>query len=188
MFQAEYVEFDPLEEYWGYSGSVNGAECIVKDTGAVGAVFVDSYPLNSILNQNVGFYVSYQYEKGNTLPFEIMASEATTATLVGCFAIEGDKVSQIGPDGEYSNLIKVNGQSLNYSPMSLGNTFAEYTLGTIQLTEGLNVIEIVVNNSSSAMGGTYKAVSFMTDYIKLTNYGSATFTWSPIYDNLEVVY
>ena len=108
-------------------------------------------------------------------------------TLIGSFAIEGDKVSLVGPDGEYSNLIKVNGQSLNYTPMALKNEFSEFTLGTIQLKEGLNVIEIVVNNESGAMGGTYKAVGFMTDYLRLADYGDASFTWSPIYDNLEVV-
>lgn len=187
IFQAEYVEFDPLQEYWGYSGSVKGAKCIVQDTGTIGTVMVDKYPLNSVLTSNKGYYVSYQYEKGNTLRFEITSSKATSATLVGSFAVEGSP-RQIGPDGEYSNLIKVNGESIDYSPIAIQTTFKEYSVATIQLKEGLNVIEIVVNNSSGAMGGTYKAVGFMTDYIKFTNYGDATFTWSPIYDNLEEVF
>lgn len=186
-FQAEYVQFDPNKEYWGYSGSVRGEKCIVPDTGAVGTVMVDNYPTNSVLSGGKGYYVSYQYEKGCTLRFEIISSKATTVSLIGSFAIEGNAVSSIGPTGEYSNLITVNGQSLNYSPISIKNEFSEFNLGSIQLKEGLNVIEIVVNNSSGAMGGTYKAVGFMTDYIRFADYGDAEFTWSPVYDNLEVV-
>lgn len=187
VFQAEYVEFDPLKEYWGYSGSVKGASCIVKDTGSVGTVTIDQYPTNSVLKEHFGYYVSYQYERGCTLRFEIESSAAVTATLIGSFAIEGTP-RQIGPTGENANEIRVNGTALNYAPMTLQTTFAEYTIGSIQLKEGTNVIEIVVANSSTAMGGTYKAVGFMTDYIKIADHGSAQLTWSPIFDNLEVVY
>lgn len=189
IFQAEYVEFDPNKLYYGYSSSVLGANCIVADMGRAGTVMVDNYPLNSVLTApRKGYYVTYQYEYGCTLRFEIVSSAATKATLIGSFAIESDKIrGTIGPDGAYSNLIKVNGQSIDYTPMSLTDKFAEYTLADIQLKEGVNVIEIVVNNSNTDMGSTYRAVSFMTDYIRLSNYGSATLSWSPIYDNLEVI-
>lgn len=189
IFQAEYVEFDPNKKYYGYSAEVTGANCIVADIGRAGTVMVDEYPLNSVLTApRKGHYVSYQYENGCTLRFEIVSSQATTATLIGSFAIESDKINApIGPDGKYSNLIKVNGQSIDYAPMTLSDKFAEYTLADIQLNEGVNVIEIVVNNSNLDMGSTYRAVSFMTDYIRLENYGTASFRWSPIYDNLEVI-
>lgn len=185
VFQAEYVYFDPNKEYWGYSGSVRGQKCIVKDGGTVGTVMVDDYPLNSKLTDHYGYYVSYQYEMGCTLRFEINSSKATTATLVGNFAVENEKISNISNAGDYSNLIKVNGQSIDYS-LNLSLIFQEHTVGQIQLQEGLNVIEIVVNNSNTILGGTYKGVGFNTDYIKLVD-TDATFTWSPIYDNLEAL-
>lgn len=188
VFQAEYVEFDPTWIYYGYSSSVLGARCIVPDLGQTGAVMVDEYPLNSKLTApRNGYFVSYQYEFGCSLRFEIMSSEATTATLIGSFAKESDLIDVIGPTGDSSNLIKVNGESINYTPMALKREFAEYTLADIQLKEGLNVIEILVNNNNTVMGVTYRAVGFMTDYIRLANYGTASLSWSPVYDNLEVV-
>lgn len=185
VFQAEYVYFDPNKEYWGYSGSVRGQKCIVKDGGTVGTVMVDDYPLNSVLTSHNGYYVSYQYEKGCTLTFEINSSKATTATLKGSFVVENQLISQIGSSGDYSTLIKVNGTSIDYS-LNLSLVFQEYTIGTVQLKEGLNTIEIVVNNSSTVLGGTYKAAGFNTDYIKLDDC-DAELSWSPIYDNLEEV-
>ncbi len=185
VFHAEYVEFDPNKAYYGYSGSVNGAACIVKDTGTVGTVVKDDYPLNSALTAHNGYYVSYQYEMGCTLRFEIVSSKDVTVTLAGNFAVEGG-AKTIASTGENATLIKVNGKSIDYS-LNLTPVFAEHTVGAIQLVKGINVIELVVNNSNTVMGGTYRAVGFMTDYIKFTNYGDATFTWSPVYDNLEVV-
>ena len=41
-----------------------------------------------------------------------------------------------------------------------------------------------MDNDNTVMGGTYRAVGFMTDYIRLAD-ADASFTWSPIYDNLE---
>lgn len=188
VFQAEYVEFDPNWIYFGYSSSVYGANCIVPDQGQTGTVMVDDYPLNSIVTTaGKGYFVSYQYEYGCTLRFEITSSQAAAATLIGSFAKESDLIDVIGPTGDNSNLILVNGESINYTPMRLTTEFEEYTIATIQLIEGVNVIEIVVNNNNTAMGVTYRAVGFMTDYIRLANYGSATLSWSPIYDNLEVV-
>lgn len=184
-FQAEYVEFDPTQSYYGYSGSVLGARCIVKDAGTVGSVMKDDYALNSKVTAHNGYYVSYQYEYGNTLRFEIIASKATTATLIGNLAVEGD-AKTIGSVGENSTLLKVNGESVTYS-INLIPVFAEYNIATVQLKEGKNVIEFIVNNRNTVMGGTYRAVGFMTDYIRLAG-SDATFTWSPVYDNLEVIF
>jgi len=183
-FQAEYTQFDPTVEHWGYSGSSFGAKCIVKDAGAVGAVSKDDYPTNSKLLSGNGYYVSGQYEIGNTIRFEIISSQDTTATLVANLAMEGSALT-ISNTGENSTIVTVNGTEIAYS-FDIGLVFSEYSFGKVSLKEGLNVIEFKVNNSNTVMGGTFKAVSFMTDYIKLTG-SSATFTWSPIYDNLEVV-
>ena len=68
--------------------------------------------------------------------------------------------------------------------MKLLRLFQEVEIASIKLNEGENTIEFVVANDNTVMGGTYRAVGFMTDYIKL-NDSTATFTWSPIYDNLE---
>ena len=184
-FQAEYVSFDPTKEYWGYSGSVRGPKCIVKDGGSVGTVSVDDYPLNSVLKSHEGYYVSYQYEKGDTLTFNIIASEVTTATLKGAFAVENSSIGSIGSSGDNSTLIKVNGTSIDYS-LSLTMTFAEYTIGTVSLKQGSNTIEIIVNNDNKVLGGTYRAVSFNTDYLKLEG-ATGSLSWSPVYDNLEKV-
>lgn len=185
VFQAEYVSFDPTKEYWGYSGSVRGAKCIVKDAGQVGAVSVDDYPLNSILKSHEGYYVSYQYEKGDTLTFHIVASQATTATLKGAFAVENAAIGNIGSTGANSTLIKVNGTSIDYS-LSLTMQFAEYTIGSVSLVQGSNTIEIIVNNDNKVLGGTYRAVGFNTDYLKLEG-NSGSLSWSPVYDNLEKI-
>ena len=46
------------------------------------------------------------------------------------------------------------------------------------------MIEFVVDNDTTVMGGTYRAVGFMTDYIRLAD-SAATCTLSPIFDNRE---
>lgn len=190
-FQAEYVYFDPNKQYWGYSGGVVGHKCIVKDPGTAGTVMVDDYPLNSVLTDHYGFYVSYQYEKGCTLRFEIESSAATSATLLGNFAMEGQNgapnVTSVSNTGDYATQITVNGTPLTYTLNFSDTAFHEMEVGTVQLKEGLNVIEIIVDNSNNVAGGTYKATGFNTDYIKLDG-ASSTLSWSPIYDNLEEVF
>ena len=182
VFHAEYTEFNPDQKYFGYSGSVQGVNCIVKDAGTVGTVLVDDYPTNSKLPAGNGYYVSYQYERGNTLRFIINSSEATTAKLVANLAVEVDSMD-VASSGENATTIRVNGKEIEYQ-VKLLRLFQEVEIASIELNEGENTIEFVVANDNTVMGGTYRAVGFMTDYIKL-NDSTATFTWSPIYDNLE---
>ena len=181
-FHAEYTSFDPDQKYYGYSGSVQGTGCIVKDAGTVGTVLKDEYPANSKLPAGNGYYVSYQYERGDTLRFVINASQATTAKLMANLAVEVDSLD-VGSTGDNATAIRVNGQDITYS-LTLLRIFQEYEIATIDLNEGENIIEFVVDNDNTVMGGTYRAVGFMTDYIRLADCG-ATLTWSPIYDNLE---
>lgn len=181
-FHAEYTRFDPDAKYFGYSGSVNGTGCIVKDAGTVGPVLKDDYPTNSKLAGGNGYYVSYQYERGDTLRFVINSSKATTATLKANLAVEVDSMD-IASTGENATSVIVNGKELDYK-LTILRIFQEYELGKIELLEGENVIELVVANDNTVMGGTYRAVGFMTDYIKLAD-TEAVFTWAPIYDNLE---
>ena len=91
----------------------------------------------------------------------------------------------VGSTGENATAIRVNGEDITYS-LTLVRIFQEVEIGTVSLNEGENVIEFVVANDNTVMGGTYRAVGFMTDYIKLTD-TDAEFTWSPIYDNLESI-
>ena len=181
-FHAEYTEFNPDQKYYGYSGSVQGANCIVKDAGTVGTVLKDDYPTNSELEGGNGYYVSYQYERGNTLRFVINSSKATTAKLMANLAVEVDSMD-VASTGENATIIRVNGEDITYN-LTLLRIFQEYEIAMINLNEGENVIEFIVDNDNTVMGGTYRAVGFMTDYIKLTD-SDAVFTWSPIYDNLE---
>lgn len=183
-FQAEYTEFNPDTKYFGYSGSVQGANCIVKDAGTVGTVDRDNYPTNSKLTAGNGYYVSYQYERGDTLRFVIHSDRAATATLKANLAVEVDSMT-VASSGENATSIIVNGQELEYS-VNIIRMFQEYELGKVELVEGENIIELVVANDNTVMGGTYRAVGFMTDYIKLTD-TDAELTWRPIYDNLEII-
>ena len=92
-------------------------------------------------------------------------------------------LTDVSSTGENATAIRVNGQDIPYS-LTLLRIFQEYEIATIDLVEGENIIEFVVDNDNTVMGGTYRAVGFMTDYIRLADCG-ATLTWSPIYDNLE---
>lgn len=183
-FHAEYTEFDPDKKYYGYSGSVQGANCIVKDAGTVGTVLKDDYPTNSALEAGNGYYVSYQYERGDTLRFVVNSSKATTATLRANLAVEVDSLD-VASTGDNATVIRVNGKDVDYS-LTILRIFQEYEIAQIELQEGENVIEFIVDNDNTVMGGTYRAVGFMTDYIKLTD-TDASLTWSPIYDNLEII-
>lgn len=187
-FDAEYVPIDSSTEYYGYSGSTKGTGCISTDSdGSLGAsVQVESgwedYDTS-------GYYVTYQYQKGNTLTFTINASAAdTSATLYLCMAGEFiDGSVTFAPEGEtssgYGYDISVNGTSLAYGTFSVTETFREVKSIAISLQAGENVIELMTNNSTSVHGGTTKATAPMVDYIRISS--SATLTWSPEYDNLE---
>ena len=61
--------------------------------------------------------------------------------------------------------------------------FEEVTIGSIALTEGENIIEIVVDNSNP-FGGTAMAHAPAVDFIKLENTGDAVLSWAPEYDNI----
>lgn len=182
-FQAEYVHIDSTKEYFGYSGSVKGQKCIIKDGGMVGTVDVDDYPTNSMLSGGNGYYVSYQYEKGDVLRFDFTSNEATTAVLKANLCAEYDGGATFSNTGAYAIAIRVNGEELAYS-ITLGKLFQLVDIATIHLQEGANSIEIEVNNTNAVGGGTYRAAGFNTDYIELGE-TSATTSWSPIYDNLE---
>lgn len=196
IFHAEYVEFDPNELFPGYSGENRGKD-IIGSTNEKNILIDNDFPLSSsqLATGHKGYYVTYLYKRGATLRFVINSSEDVAgATLQVSAAIEGQESATFDPAGENAWKVIVNGEALNYTPISLsisGNIqpsstsdFQLFTLGNISLKKGENVIELMTDNDHSVIGGTTRANAPMLDYIKLTNYGSAVFSWSPVYDNL----
>lgn len=196
IFQAEYVEFDPLLDHYGYSGNAVGNNVILAaDTNGV----YEDPAIADLDTKAAGYYVSYLYMKGDKLTFNIYSDKAVSGvTLIASLAAEFDPNLSIGPTGENAFQFMVNGVALNYNAFKVGDGngskdmsyksgFREFTISTsVSLKEGLNVIELVTDNDNAeAMGGTMKAVAPMVDYIRLSNYGSATLTWKPVYDNLS---
>ena len=192
-FHAEFTEFDPLEEFPGYSNSVTGAGVVVPDTGYTGILFgANDYQTNTNKPTVQGHFITYLYEKGATVTFKITASAATTVTLSASLAKEFVPADvEVAPTGNYGWQVMVNGQEFKYEPFTMtgeiiannATAFAMYTLGTINLKAGENVIQFVTNNENTIIGGTTKAFAPMMDCIKLTG-GSASLSYHPVYDNL----
>lgn len=196
VFHAEYVEYDPNELFPGYSGEKRGKDVITMADGK--NILIDNdFPLsNSQLSAgHKGYYVTWLYKRGATLRFVINSSEAVAnATLQVSVAIEGQASATFASSGDNAWKVTVNGNELNYTPFSLSipgtiqpsstSDFKLFTLGNISLIKGENVIDLITDNDHKVIGGTTRANAPMVDYIKLTNYGSATLSWSPVYDNL----
>lgn len=187
IFHAEYVYFDPNQVYPGASGDARGAECIVPLTNA--GIAVDNYPANSTVAAGQAFAVNYQYTNDARLVFEITASrEITGASLIVNWATERDLT--FGPTGENAYVVTVNGQAVNYSPVTLRSdngapgVFNEFTLATnITLHEGVNTIVMQPNNNNSS--GTMQCSAPITDYIRLSYNGTGLLSWRPVYDNIN---
>lgn len=192
IFDAEFVYINPLEEFPGYSGEVNGYNIIGVGSGEQNASTQHEGGASGL-----GYYVTYLYKKDATLEFVIESSEAVSGvTLKASLAIENQAQMIFTPDGETGYQFIVNGQSVDYGSIVFDNfenvgeslyacAFREFTIGNISLVKGTNIIKLVTNNSFPGMGGTMKAAAPMVDYIKLENTGSATLTWKPEYDNLR---
>lgn len=197
IFHAEYVEFDPNAVYPGYSGETLGAHCIAKRD--VSGILTDNYPTNSKLPAGEGYYVSSQYNTGCTLVFNITASEdISNATLIANWAVEyvDENGVTFGPTGESAYAITINGQPLNYSPVTVKGAnegsgqfkcgFKEYVIASgISLKKGENVIALTTQNTNTIIGAAAKAIAPMTDYIRLDYGGGGKLSWRPEYDNLE---
>jgi uncharacterized repeat protein (TIGR02543 family) len=181
IFQAEYVEIDPTKSFYGYSGNTTGV-------GIIGS--------ESVFGASGGYYVTYQYESGDKLVFNITSdSDVSNAVLWGCFALELKASMTFAPTGDYGYKVTVNGVELDYGTIPLtatadasGNykgTFKEIKLGTISLKKGENVIvlETANTNGEGMGGGTLRAAAPMIDYIRIDT--TATLSWHPIYDNVE---
>ncbi len=188
-FHAEFTYIDPKTTLPGYSGSASGAG-IISSAGT--NLIVEAYPTNTEYPDVMGHFVTYLYMKGATVTFEVYASAATSVTLNANLAKEfvADPIT-VGPTGENAWALTVNDQAVNYTPITLAeeldgtaSPFKMYTLGTINLKEGKNVITFTTDNEHKVIGGTTLAFAPMIDCIQLTGAGSVELSYHPIYDNL----
>ena len=186
-FQAEYVYIDASEKFPGYSGEATGTGIISPQTTETGLELTDG--------QTSGYYVTYLYKRGAALTFEITASQAGTATLIANLAIEMKaNWTFTSADGDSSYKVKVNGKEVDYGSFVFASgaadstnyksPFQKFTIGTIELVEGVNTITLETANDNPAFGGTMKAVAPMVDCIMIDGF-AGKLTWSPVYDNVQ---
>ncbi len=191
-FHAEFTEFDPTEEYPGYSGEALGAGIITgAGSNIQGLIHNDSdYPTNEAYDVKEGHFVTFLYKRGATVTFKIYATQATSVTLQANLATEYVTNVTVGPTGSYAWKLKVNGDDVAYTPIDFkgqligtASAFQLYTLGTIDLKAGENTISFITDNDNPAGGGAMKAFAPMIDCIKLTG-STGELSYHPIYDNL----
>lgn len=147
----------------GFSGSAQEEGMIVANDTASG-----------------GACVSYLYQSGITLEFNIASDEAVAdATVTVSLAAELDDVSFNSDEFQ----VIVNGTPLNYASVSLENnkTFKDaIVIENVALKEGENEIQLKVNNTRiPPEGGTYKATAPMVDCVKITT--TAVLIWDANY-------
>ncbi|MCR5490530.1 MAG: InlB B-repeat-containing protein [Bacilli bacterium] len=192
IFHAEYTEFDPSFNYPGYSGAAKGDECVIRTT-ATGAL-VDEYPTNSARSAGNAYAVSYQYTSDAVIRFQITSSEAVSgAKLSVNWSSEFD--AEFAPTGDCAYEITVNGSAVSYpstflaggrddngNPNVTPGPFVLTELGSINIKEGVNVIEMSPNNSQGS--GTMQALAPVIDYLKIDG-ATGKLSWSPFYDNID---
>lgn len=177
-FEAEYAKLPTIGAGW---------------SGGAGGVSPD---MDKDFNASNEYFVVGLYANGSTLTFEINSDKAVDdAKIVARLSTE-DPASLLnggGADPKSFSLtkdtfqIKVNGTALGYDTITFNNIkktnkFKDYTVGTnVSLKEGVNVIELVTNNSVS-LGGTTQATAPVIDNIKITT--SANLTWNPLTSNI----
>ena len=135
-----------------------------------------------------GGYVHFMYKKGDTLTWELESDAA--ATNVTIFMRLSAEYGIVNPDTEELSSwvdgttfpVKVNGQALEYSKVTLHNlvdksfiTFQDYFISaSVSLQQGKNTIQMVVDNDVT-LNGTIPASAPCVDCIKL--YSSSNITW-----------
>ena len=195
IFDAEFTPIRSDEQFPGYSGSTLGTGIIQLDGSNDFGAYSDNYPLlDDAHDQPYGNFVTYLYKMGATLTFNIYSdrnvsgvklyAKLATEIIAGGFVIT--------PDGDFGYQFIVNGESINYGAVDLtgltpaeagqeATRFQEFYICDVSLNEGLNVIQLVTNNTFEL--GTMSAIAPEVDYIRLET-SSATLSWHPEYDNL----
>lgn len=140
-----------------------------------------------------GAMVHFNYYKGNVLSMDIVSSKAATnVTMFARFSAEYGKATSydayedtIDAFNDQEFQVKVNGVAMEYGNISINNIQGtngadfiycqDYLMSTtLNLKEGANKIELVVNNEKT-LNGTIAASAPCVDSIKL--FSDSTITW-----------
>ena len=136
-----------------------------------------------------GGYVHFMYAKGDTLTWELNSdAAASNVTLFARFAGEYAKADPVTGEKKFTLTdeefqVKVNGVKINYGSFTLHNipetgqftTFQDYFMSaTLDLNEGVNKVEMVVNNDFNLFS-TIAAAAPCVDCIKVLS--SSNITW-----------
>lgn len=172
VFEAEYTDLSFVFGH-GYSNEVEGTGCISED-------IFDAEASND-------YFVGYLYEEGNELEFHIKSdADVEDATLILRATMEFQDATLTWQDFA----ITVNDSDpIQYRDMKFKKVkdvfslsgelrpFSDFTIGTISLQEGENVIKLTVNNSTT-MTGTMRATAPIVDCIKIQTESDAQLTWN----------
>lgn len=202
IFHAEYTQFNLTQMHQGYSGSVTGTAAIDADNGTLDTEIDRGYALSDLgVPEYLGYYVTYLYNNGDMLEFNIYSSKAASNVTLSARLAGEIKHFSIAPETNVANdtyafSFIVNDVPLTYSPIKFDNytlgpgsagKFRDFTISTtVSLNAGLNTIILLTSNQTNYMGGTMYAVAPMIDYIKLTG-TDAELSWNPIYENLGYI-
>ena len=179
-FEAEDIDFTGVTGA-GLSGTTTGAGSIVKMPG---------------FGASQDMYVSYMYKENNLLKFQVI-SDVDIANVQFKASMSQELENYTYTPSNYA--ISVNGTSVNYGQIAFDKVparegdllkpqqFAEYTLGTVSLKKGNNLITFMTANHDAISGTTMLAHAPLLDYISLTC-DNAVLQWDnvlgyPVADN-----
>ena len=175
-FEAEYINFDG-KNGTGYSSSPSGVDMI--DTAPPAGVSVSN-----------GAFVNYMFNDSITLEFVIYAEQA--ANGVRLYVALGSEIGTTTLTPASFGVYTYEGQdttgdktTINYGSATVDGgehytSFNEYQLGTVNLVQGWNVIQLAVHNNTlrnGAIGGP------AVDYIRLDT--NVTLKWIPLKYNVN---
>ena len=151
VLEAEYVDLSGFHGQ-GFSGGCDGAQAISMD--------------RNNLNASNGVFLTYMYNNGLSITFEFTSDKAVEdATVIMRLSAEIMDISF--SSSEFT--VQLNGQTLNYSDISLvnGQAFEDFVVGTnCALKEGTNTITLTTTNSR-AMAGTMYSTAPIIDCVKV---------------------
>lgn len=165
VFEAEDVDLSQKAGP-GYSGENAGSAMVI---------------VNKNVDASQNMFVAYQCKNGNSLEFYLASDKATYAKLIVRFAAEFSDMT-INSD---MYCVSVNDVPVTYADVYLAlsegqqqGQFMDIDLGTIQLNEGANLIQLKTTNSEG-LGGTLTATAPIIDCIKLET--EAAVIWDGTY-------
>lgn len=179
IFEAEYIDVSNIEGK-GYSGEASGTKIIEKD--------------NYNANASNGYYVSWLYNPGIKLVFNINADDVcSNVYLTLRLSAEFYANNLTLTDDEFK--VEVNSTQVSFSDLyfDLSNVdsesklaFADFNVSKISsLNKGNNTITLTINNNTKYAGTMY-AKAPMVDCVKV--YSDKTVSWAegyPLTSNLN---